>query len=146
MTSGSLTQGRELEEDPSGSDATPFPEKDVVMMVYNGCPPSGRHHVSNLCLGTPPHCVGDPGTQGCKGTSFFNTYTHTHIYVCMYVCIICEYVYYNFSKREKQKNDRQDSLGPRGCEPAKVQSQGLAPEACSSCRCSRMGPATAKTS
>jgi hypothetical protein len=120
MTSGSLTQGRELEEDPSGSDATPFPEKDVVMMVYNGCPPSGRHHVSNLCLGTPPRCVGDPGTQGCKGTSFFNTYTHTHI--CMYVCIICEYVYYNFSKREKQKNDRQDSLGPRGCEPAKVQS------------------------
>jgi hypothetical protein len=27
MTSGSLTQGRELEEDPSGSDAMPSPGK-----------------------------------------------------------------------------------------------------------------------
>jgi hypothetical protein len=38
MTSRSLTQGMELEEDPGGSDTMPFLEEDVVMMVYNGCP------------------------------------------------------------------------------------------------------------
>jgi hypothetical protein len=38
MTSGSLTKGVELDEGLDGS----------VMMVYGGCPPSGRHCVSNL--------------------------------------------------------------------------------------------------
>jgi hypothetical protein len=42
MTSGSLTQGREPEEDPSGSDAMPFPRKDAVMMVYDGRTPLDR--------------------------------------------------------------------------------------------------------
>jgi hypothetical protein len=38
MTSRSLTWGREHEEDSGGSDAMPFPRKDVVMMVYSGRP------------------------------------------------------------------------------------------------------------
>jgi hypothetical protein len=36
MISGSLTRGMELDEDPSGSDAMPFPGEDVVMTVYGG--------------------------------------------------------------------------------------------------------------
>jgi hypothetical protein len=38
MTSGSLTQGRELEEDPGGSDMMPFPREDAVMTFYDGRP------------------------------------------------------------------------------------------------------------
>jgi hypothetical protein len=33
-----------------------FPREDPIMMVYDGCPPPGRHHVSNLSLGTPTRC------------------------------------------------------------------------------------------
>jgi hypothetical protein len=41
MTSGSLTWGKELEGDPRGKGTTPFP-REVVMMVYDGCPPPWR--------------------------------------------------------------------------------------------------------
>jgi hypothetical protein len=37
ITSRSLTQGGELEEDPGGSDVMPFPREDAIMMVYDGC-------------------------------------------------------------------------------------------------------------
>jgi hypothetical protein len=33
MVSGSLTRGRELDEDLGGSDTMPFPEEDAVMIV-----------------------------------------------------------------------------------------------------------------
>jgi hypothetical protein len=33
MTSGSLTWGVELDEDPGGSDMTPFPRENTIMMV-----------------------------------------------------------------------------------------------------------------
>jgi hypothetical protein len=36
MTSGSLTQHREPEEDPGGRNVMPFPGEAVVMMNYNG--------------------------------------------------------------------------------------------------------------
>jgi hypothetical protein len=36
MTSGSLTRGRELEEDLGRSNMMPFPRKGIVMMVYDG--------------------------------------------------------------------------------------------------------------
>lgn len=36
MTSGSLTRGRELEEDLGRSNTMPFPRKGIVMMVYDG--------------------------------------------------------------------------------------------------------------
>jgi hypothetical protein len=39
MTSGSLTWGVELDEGPDRSDTTPFPEKNIIMMVYGGRPP-----------------------------------------------------------------------------------------------------------
>jgi hypothetical protein len=39
MTSGSLTWGVELDEGKGGSDTTPFPEENVVMLVYGGPPP-----------------------------------------------------------------------------------------------------------
>jgi hypothetical protein len=83
MTSGSLTKNRKLMEDPGGSDTTPFSAEDVIMMVYVGRPPSGRHHMSNLSPRTSA-AVGDTGSQGCKGTNFP---------ISLYI-YICEYVYY----------------------------------------------------
>jgi hypothetical protein len=56
MTSGSLTQGKELEEDPGGRDTTPFPGEDAVITVYDGHPPPERHRMSNLSPGTMTHC------------------------------------------------------------------------------------------
>jgi hypothetical protein len=56
MTSGSLTWGAELDKGPDGSDTTPFLEENTIMMVYRGCPPSGRRHVSNLSPRAPTCC------------------------------------------------------------------------------------------
>jgi hypothetical protein len=56
MTSGSPTQGMELDEDPGGSDMMPLPREDIVMTVYGGPLPPGRHRVSKLSLGPPTHC------------------------------------------------------------------------------------------
>jgi hypothetical protein len=42
MTSGSLTWGVELIEDPGGSNTIPFPGENIVMMVYGGRPPTGE--------------------------------------------------------------------------------------------------------
>jgi hypothetical protein len=36
MISGSLGPNMELEEDPDGRDAMPFPREDAVMTVYDG--------------------------------------------------------------------------------------------------------------
>jgi hypothetical protein len=55
MTTGSLTKGKELKEDPSKSDTTPFPREDTVMMVYDGRPHLRRRCISNLSPGTPTH-------------------------------------------------------------------------------------------
>jgi hypothetical protein len=60
MILGSLTWGMELEEDSGGSDTMPFPWEDVVMTVYNGCPPPGRHRVTNLSPGTSTRCGWGP--------------------------------------------------------------------------------------
>jgi hypothetical protein len=38
MTSGSLSKGTELIEDPGGSDTTPLFRENIVMMVYGGPP------------------------------------------------------------------------------------------------------------
>jgi hypothetical protein len=38
MTSRSLTWGVELDEDPDGRDTIPFPEENVVLMVYERHP------------------------------------------------------------------------------------------------------------
>jgi hypothetical protein len=38
---GYLTQGMELNEDPSGSDTMCFPKEDAVVMVYDGHPYQG---------------------------------------------------------------------------------------------------------
>jgi hypothetical protein len=56
MTSGSLTWGAELDEEPDRSDTMPFLKKNVVMMVYGECPPSGRCRMSSLILRAPTHC------------------------------------------------------------------------------------------
>jgi hypothetical protein len=48
MTSGSLTWDAKPDEGPNGSDATPFPEENVVMTVLGGRPLEGRRHMSNL--------------------------------------------------------------------------------------------------
>jgi hypothetical protein len=48
MTSRSLTWGAELDEEPDGSDMTPFPKENAVMMVYRDPPPPlGRHRMSS---------------------------------------------------------------------------------------------------
>jgi hypothetical protein len=57
MTSRSLTWGAELDEEPDGSDMTPFPKENAVMMVYRGPPPPA---------GEAPHVerMGTPGLRG----------------------------------------------------------------------------------
>jgi hypothetical protein len=52
-TSGSLSQGMEVDEVPYESDTTPFPGEDTVMMIYDGCPLLGRRRMSNSSLGIP---------------------------------------------------------------------------------------------
>jgi hypothetical protein len=78
--------------------------------------PLERRHKSNLSPLTPTRCGWGPGDAG-------------------------EDVYYSYSKRKT--NNRQDGLGQREWQPAKVQSQGPTPKACTSRRGSRMRPAAA---
>jgi hypothetical protein len=82
MISGSLTQGMELDEVPGRSDSMPFPREDVVITVYDGCPPLGRCHVSNLSTRTP-NCY---------------DWGHEDTGMC-----VCEYVYYSCSRKQKQE-------------------------------------------
>jgi hypothetical protein len=56
LTSECFTQEKEPEEDLGGRVATPFPEEDVVLMVYDGHPHPRKRHMSNLSPGTPTHC------------------------------------------------------------------------------------------
>jgi hypothetical protein len=56
MTSGSLIWDRELKEESGRRGVIPFPREDAVTMVYDGCSPPGRHHVSNSSPRTPTHC------------------------------------------------------------------------------------------
>jgi hypothetical protein len=60
MTPGSLTQGRELEEDLGGSDVTPFLGEDAVMTVYDGHPLPGF----KLSMWTPTRCGWGPRDKG----------------------------------------------------------------------------------
>jgi hypothetical protein len=46
MTSGSLTWGAKLGEDPGESDTTPFPRENIVKAVYGGRP----HQGDDTCL------------------------------------------------------------------------------------------------
>jgi hypothetical protein len=48
MTSGTLTGGVDLDEWPDGSDAKPFPEKNTIMIVFEGHPLFGGHCMSSL--------------------------------------------------------------------------------------------------
>jgi hypothetical protein len=61
MTSGSLTCGAEVDEDPDRSDTTLFPRENPVMTV---------------------------GAQGYNGTSFPIPYKYIYIYVKMYIIAI----------------------------------------------------------
>jgi hypothetical protein len=40
MISGSPNWGTELDEDTCQSDMMPFPGENVIMMIYDGCPPA----------------------------------------------------------------------------------------------------------
>jgi hypothetical protein len=124
MTSRSLTEDKEPEEDLGGREAMPFPREDAIIIVSDGCPPLERSRMSNLSPDTRTHCGREPRDIGCKDTSF-------SIYI---------YIYYSYLKR---KNDRRDSLGPQGWQLTRVQSQRLPCEACSSCRRSIMRPTAA---
>jgi hypothetical protein len=84
LISGSLTRGMELDEDPGGSNMIPFPEEDVVMMVYHGRPYQGGSACFTCVLGPRLAAVGDLGTQGCKGHQFPNIY----VYIYMLICIL----------------------------------------------------------
>jgi hypothetical protein len=64
MTSGSLTWGVKLDEGPDGSDTMPFPEKNAVMTVYEGCPSLKRHHMTSLSPRAPAHSGWGPGGPG----------------------------------------------------------------------------------
>jgi hypothetical protein len=57
MVLWSLIRGMELDEIPSKSNAMPFPRKDMVMMIYDGHPLSGKRRVPNLSPG-PKTCCG----------------------------------------------------------------------------------------
>jgi hypothetical protein len=56
MISGSLTQGTELDEDLGRRDMMPFLGENIVMTVYDGCCPFGKHRVSKLRHDLPSHC------------------------------------------------------------------------------------------
>jgi hypothetical protein len=64
MTSGSLSKGTELIEDPGGSDTMPLFRENIVMMVYGGPPPPRRCRVSNLSPRAPAHCDRGYGGSG----------------------------------------------------------------------------------
>jgi hypothetical protein len=64
MTSGSLTWAAELIEGPDGSNMTPFPEENVVMMVYEWWPPSGRYRMSKLSPKAQTHHSWGHGGSG----------------------------------------------------------------------------------
>jgi hypothetical protein len=51
-----LTRGMKLDEDLGGSNTMPFPREDAVILVYDGCPPPGRHRVSKLSPGPLTCC------------------------------------------------------------------------------------------
>jgi hypothetical protein len=91
MVLGSVAQDMEPEEDPSEKDVMPFTGEDAIMTVYNGHPLKGGAACPTFFLEPQLAVVGNPGTQGCKGTSFSNIYI---------------YVYYNLSKRNKKWQER----------------------------------------
>jgi hypothetical protein len=64
MTSGSLTQGAELDEGLDGSDAMPFHGGNTVIMVYGGRPPPVGRRMSNLSSRAPTCCG---WRHGCSG-------------------------------------------------------------------------------
>jgi hypothetical protein len=84
MSSGSLTQGMEVDEVPNEGDAPPFPEEDTVMMIYNGRPLPGVRHMSNSSPGTPAH-----GGRGCRDvkTQIFQ-YLFRLTYVGIWICTL----------------------------------------------------------
>jgi hypothetical protein len=91
MISGSLTRGMELDEDPSGSDAMPFPGEDVVMTVYGGRLPLERRHVSKLSPGPNSLWFGTRGHRGVRAQIMC-------VCVCLCVCVsvcVCVCVYVN---------------------------------------------------
>jgi hypothetical protein len=94
MTSGSHARDKEFEEDPGGRDVMPFPEEDVVMKVYDGYPPSGRHHMSTLSPRTLSRYGWEPRDTG--DGKHDSPYIYIHIYVCMYITTI----------PNEEKNDR----------------------------------------
>jgi hypothetical protein len=67
MISGSLTRDMELEEHQDRRDVMPFPEEDAVMTVYEG---GGGTTCPTYVPGSQLIVVENPGTQGCKSTSF----------------------------------------------------------------------------
>jgi hypothetical protein len=83
MTSRSLTWGTELDEGLDGSDTTPFPEKNTIVMVYRGCPLSGRHHVSNLSSRALTHCGWEH--RGLRGVM---TQVSLYPYIYILKCIL----------------------------------------------------------
>jgi hypothetical protein len=41
MTTGALTKGKEPKGDSGRKGVTPYPEEEVVMVIYDGCPTGG---------------------------------------------------------------------------------------------------------
>jgi hypothetical protein len=94
MISGSLTQDMEPEGNPSGSDAMPFPGKDAVTTVYDGQPLRGGVACPTRAPGPQLTAVGNLGTEGCKGTSFF---------LSLYIYILYVKVYMTACPNERKK-------------------------------------------
>jgi hypothetical protein len=85
MTSGSLSQGMEVNEVPDEEDVMPFLEQDAIVTIYNRRPSSKSHHVPDPSLGTPAR-----SGQGCRnlemeGHEFSCTLPYVNIYICMYI-------------------------------------------------------------
>jgi hypothetical protein len=89
MTSLSLTWGTEPDEGPDGSDVAPFPEENVIMMVFGGRPLAGRRHMSSLGARIPTHGGWGRGGQGCNDTSSpLHSSKNINIYIYVYVYIL----------------------------------------------------------
>jgi hypothetical protein len=75
----SLAQGIEVNEVPDKGDTMPFPGKDVVMTMYDGCPSPGMRHVSNPSLGTPALYGWGRWNAGMDVHKFSWTFTYVEI-------------------------------------------------------------------
>jgi hypothetical protein len=77
----------------------PFPREDAVMIIYDGCPTSGRRRIANLSPETPTRCGW--GHEDVKAQVFQYPYIHLYIYIHIYMNM-----YITAAPKDKNKRRR----------------------------------------